>query len=103
MSSHCIKVRGEPPPERMPPLPRQMHVLKSSPNHPPSDMSALRGSPLPELRTTPTSGLPMDLRYSSKISAKAGITGRESRLARVFGRLTTDIQIDRLITTSVPV
>jgi hypothetical protein len=29
----------------------------------------------------------MDLRYSSKISAKAGITGTESRLARVFGRL----------------
>jgi len=45
----------------------------------------------------------MYLRYSSKISAKAGITGTESRLARVFGRLTTDIQIDRLITTSVPV
>jgi len=45
----------------------------------------------------------MDLRYSSKISAKAGITGRESRLARVFGRLTTALQIERLIVNSVPV
>jgi hypothetical protein len=39
----------------------------------------------------------MDLRYSSKISAKAGSTGTESRLARVFGRLTTDLQIERLM------
>jgi len=45
----------------------------------------------------------MDLRYSFKISAKAGITGTESRLARVFGGLTTDIQIERLTTNSVPV
>jgi hypothetical protein len=44
----------------------------------------------------------MDLRYSSKISAKAGITGTKSRLARVFGRLTTDIQIERLIINSLP-
>jgi hypothetical protein len=44
----------------------------------------------------------MDLRYSSKISAKAGITGTVSRLARVFGRLTTDIQIERLIVNSLP-
>jgi hypothetical protein len=45
----------------------------------------------------------MDLRYSSKISAKAGITGTELRLARVFGGLTTDLQIERLIVNSVPV
>jgi hypothetical protein len=45
----------------------------------------------------------MDLRYSSKIPAKAGITGTVSRLARVFGRLTTDIQIERLIVNSLPV
>jgi hypothetical protein len=45
----------------------------------------------------------MDLRYSSKISAKAGITGTVSRLARVFGRLTTDIHIERLIVNSPPV
>jgi len=45
----------------------------------------------------------MDLRYSSKISAKAGITGTESRLHVSSEGLTTDIQIDRLITNSVPV
>ena len=45
----------------------------------------------------------MDLRYSFKIPAKAGITGTVSRLARVFGRLTTDIQIERLIVNSLPV
>src|SRR5260370_39718765 len=66
-------------------------------------LSMLMGSPSTEWKTTPASGSPMDLRYSSKISAKAGITGRESRLARVFGRLTTDLQIERLIVNSVPV
>jgi len=44
----------------------------------------------------------MHLRYSSKISAKAGITGTVSRLARVLGRLTTDIQMERLIAISLP-
>jgi len=39
----------------------------------------------------------------AKIPAKAGITGTVSRLARVFGRLTTDIQIERLIVNSLPV
>jgi hypothetical protein len=45
----------------------------------------------------------MDLRYSPKTSSKARITGTESWLARVFGGLTTDIQIERLTTNSVPV
>ena len=45
----------------------------------------------------------MDLRYSFKISAKAGIAGTVSRLARVLGRLTTDIQMERLIANSLPV
>jgi hypothetical protein len=45
----------------------------------------------------------MDLRYSSKISAKTGITGTVSPLARVLGRLTTDIQMERLIANSLPV
>jgi hypothetical protein len=44
----------------------------------------------------------MDLRYSFKISAKAGITGTELWLARVFGGPTTDLQIERLIVNSVP-
>src|SRR5260370_40582780 len=35
--------------------------------------------------------------YSSKISANCRIAGTESRLARVFGWLTTDHQIERLI------
>jgi hypothetical protein len=45
----------------------------------------------------------MDLRYASKISASWRITGTESRLARVFGRLTSDFQIERLIANLAPV
>jgi hypothetical protein len=66
-------------------------------------------SPIPQIqpslerKTKPNSGLPADLRYASRISAKAGIIGTESRLARVFGRLTTDLHIERLILNSVPV
>ena len=60
------------------------------------------GRSLPQRKIIPAFGLPMDLRYSSKISAKAGITGTLSRLARVLGRLTTDIQMERLIANSLP-
>jgi hypothetical protein len=42
------------------------------------------------------------MRYSSRISANAGITGTELRLAVVFGRLTTDFHMDRQTVISVP-
>jgi len=44
----------------------------------------------------------MLMRYSSKIVANGGIAGAELRLAWVFGRLTTDFQVDRLTVISVP-
>src|SRR5882724_1355879 len=66
-------------------------------------LSRLIGSPSLEQKTKPNSGLPVDLRYAFRISAKAGIIGTESRLARVFGRLTTDLHIERLILNSMPV
>jgi hypothetical protein len=62
-----------------------------------STLSRLIGSPSLERKTKLNSGLPVDLRYASRISAKVGIIGTESRLARVFGRLTTDLHIERLI------
>lgn len=68
-----------------------------------STLSRLIGSPSSERKTEPNSGLPADLRYASRISAKAGIIGTESRLGRVFGRLTTDLHIERLIFSSLPV
>jgi hypothetical protein len=39
----------------------------------------------------------MARRYSSKITANERITGTEARLARVFGRLTTDRQMERVM------
>jgi hypothetical protein len=48
LGSQCIQVRGEPSPERAPPVPRQVRAHKSWPNHSPPTLSTLIGRLLPE-------------------------------------------------------
>lgn len=87
----------------MPPVPREINGLKSWPYYPPREIVHVDVNPTTRVKNHPYFRVIHGPAVSSKISAKAGIAGTVSRLARVFGRLTTDIQIERLIVNSLPV
>jgi hypothetical protein len=103
LGSHCVQVRGKSSSERVPTVPRQADGLECSSNHTSPNFVHADGKPIAGVKNHTYFWVPLGPTILVQDFRQAGITGTESRLARVFGRLTTDIQIERLITNSLPV